>query len=473
MEIPKIIHYCWISGEENMPDDIKSCLKSWHKYLPDYKFINWNDSNFDWDICKYTRYCRDKNLYAFCSDFVRYWALYNYGGIYLDTDVMLYKSFDELLSMDRIISKERFEFTSDGKNERIECAILGCNKGDDLFKGVIDYYMNTNMRPFDNYTCIAPEVLSIMINSNGYEFNNIDFVEDEIKENKIINLLNSKKYFDNEFSDNTIAKHMFKSDWVQNFKNSSNNHLNDIMVYVYTHNSIPENINKDNYTILTCKDVNLITNQQDNILSDYVNDYMSENQKLYCECSGHYYVWKKNPHNCKYIGFQTYRRKLDIDLNTASFILNDNYDMIAQKETRKETVYEDYSKNHNIEDLLLCCDIAMDKFGIPKNDIDSYLNSYVKYHFLLFYCNKELFEQFCEFSFGITDEFMKIRKCSNINDVKEYILNNKDKYLNKEDTVYKDINDQIRILVFLHEFLLQLFIQYKKLTVYEIKFIDY
>ena len=51
----------------------------------------------------------------FCSDFVRYWALYNYGGIYLDTDVMLYKSFDELLSMDRIISKERFEFTSDGK----------------------------------------------------------------------------------------------------------------------------------------------------------------------------------------------------------------------------------------------------------------------------------------------------------------------------------------------------------------------
>ena len=137
---------------------------------------------------------------------------------------------------------------------------------------------------------------------------------------------------------------------------------------------------------------------------------------------------------------------------------------MLKKETRKETVYEDYSKNHNIEDLLLCCDIAMDKFGIPKNDIDSYLNSYVKYHFLLFYCNKELFEQFCEFSFGITDEFMKIRKCSNINDVKEYILNNKDKYLNKEDTVYKDINDQIRILGFLHEFLLQLFIQYKKIN---------
>ena len=132
-----------------------------------------------------------------------------------------------------------------------------------------------------------------------------------------------------------FAKHMFKSDWVQNFKNSSDNHLNDIMVYVYTHNSIPENINKDNHTILTCKDVNLITNQQDNILSDYVNDYMSENQKLYCECSGHYYVWKKNPHNRKYIGFQPYRRKLDIDLNTASFILNNNYDMIAQKRNKK------------------------------------------------------------------------------------------------------------------------------------------
>ena len=53
--IPKIIHYCWISGEENMPDDIKQCISSWHKYLPDYQFINWNDSNFDWNICEFTK----------------------------------------------------------------------------------------------------------------------------------------------------------------------------------------------------------------------------------------------------------------------------------------------------------------------------------------------------------------------------------------------------------------------------------
>ena len=104
--IPKIVHYCWISGEENMPEDMRLCLDSWKKQLPDYEFINWCDKNFNWDLCDFTKWPRENNQYAFCSDYVRFWALYNYGGIYLDCDVMVFKSFNELLSLKRIVTKE-------------------------------------------------------------------------------------------------------------------------------------------------------------------------------------------------------------------------------------------------------------------------------------------------------------------------------------------------------------------------------
>ena len=79
---------CWYERTDNVFDDIKKCIASWHEHMPDYKFINWNDSNFDWNICEFTKYCRENNLYAFCADYVRFWAIYNYGGIYLDTDVI-------------------------------------------------------------------------------------------------------------------------------------------------------------------------------------------------------------------------------------------------------------------------------------------------------------------------------------------------------------------------------------------------
>ena len=136
--IPKIIQYCWISGEDNMPPDIKKCVESWHKHLPDYQFINWNDSNFDWNKNSFTKHCRENNLFAFCSDYIRYWAIYNYGGFYLDTDVMVYKSFDELLKLKRVITREvLFK-----KNNYLESAIMGGEKGDSAFGDIVDWYDN-------------------------------------------------------------------------------------------------------------------------------------------------------------------------------------------------------------------------------------------------------------------------------------------------------------------------------------------
>ena len=94
--IPKTIHYCWF-GRGEMPELAQSCIASWHKYMPDYSYKLWNEDNFDVDSVLYTKEAYEAKKYAFVSDYVRLWALDKEGGIYLDTDVEVFKAFDDLL----------------------------------------------------------------------------------------------------------------------------------------------------------------------------------------------------------------------------------------------------------------------------------------------------------------------------------------------------------------------------------------
>lgn len=94
--IPKIIHFCWF-GRGEMPPIALQCLDSWHKYMPDWDYHLWNEDSFDVTYNRYTREAYDAKKYAFVSDVARLKALVDYGGIYLDTDVLVFKSFDPLL----------------------------------------------------------------------------------------------------------------------------------------------------------------------------------------------------------------------------------------------------------------------------------------------------------------------------------------------------------------------------------------
>lgn len=97
--IPKTIHYCWF-GRGEMPELAKSCIDSWHKCMPKWEYKLWNEDNFDVNIIPYTQEAYEAKKYAFVSDYVRLWALEREGGVYLDTDVMVFKPFDDLLVYD-------------------------------------------------------------------------------------------------------------------------------------------------------------------------------------------------------------------------------------------------------------------------------------------------------------------------------------------------------------------------------------
>lgn len=94
--IPHIIHYCW-HGHGEMPQLAKVCIASWHKYMPDWEYKLWSEDNFDVNSTPYTAEAYTAGKYAFVSDYVRLWALYHEGGLYMDVDFEVYKPFDNLL----------------------------------------------------------------------------------------------------------------------------------------------------------------------------------------------------------------------------------------------------------------------------------------------------------------------------------------------------------------------------------------
>lgn len=111
MAIPKIIHYCWFGGKEK-PDSVKKCIESWKKSLPDYQLMEWNEDNFNIEKLQYTKEAYAAKKYAFVSDVARIEALYQYGGIYMDTDVEVLKTFTPLLDARCILGMEEKEYVA-------------------------------------------------------------------------------------------------------------------------------------------------------------------------------------------------------------------------------------------------------------------------------------------------------------------------------------------------------------------------
>lgn len=83
-----------------MPQLAKDCISSWHKFMPDWEYMLWNEDDFDVYSVPYTKEAYEAKKYAFVSDYVRLWALEHEGGVYMDVDFEVYKPFDDLLHWD-------------------------------------------------------------------------------------------------------------------------------------------------------------------------------------------------------------------------------------------------------------------------------------------------------------------------------------------------------------------------------------
>ncbi|GAL77628.1 putative mannosyltransferase [Algibacter lectus] len=129
--IPKIIHFCWLSNDE-FPPLIAKAMATWKEVLPDYEFVHWDTNKFDLESNTWVKQAFETKKYAFAADYIRLYAVYNYGGIYLDTDVEVLKSFNDLIERPYIAGAE-----IEGV---IEAGVFGAEKHTPWVKQCLDYY---------------------------------------------------------------------------------------------------------------------------------------------------------------------------------------------------------------------------------------------------------------------------------------------------------------------------------------------
>lgn len=111
--IPKVIHYMWLGGK-TLPDNLQKCVDSWKKCCPDYEIKCWNESNYDIEKNLYMKQAYENKAYGFVPDYARLDILYNHGGIYMDTDVELKRSLDDLLYQEAFCSVEKWQLINFG-----------------------------------------------------------------------------------------------------------------------------------------------------------------------------------------------------------------------------------------------------------------------------------------------------------------------------------------------------------------------
>ena len=214
--IPKIIHLCWLSGDP-YPPKIAKCLKSWEKYLPDYEIILWDTKRFDLNSSIWVKEAFENKKYAFAADYIRFYALYHMGGIYLDSDVEVLKTFDELLDLPYFVGAE--------KAQTPEAAIIGAEKGCDWIKQCLDYYQNRSFVKDDGSLDIRklPEImveqieklkpLRVLSLEDSLIIRNFDMQKEVLEFN---DAFFSPKVFDSrevEITPYTYAIHHYQNSW--------------------------------------------------------------------------------------------------------------------------------------------------------------------------------------------------------------------------------------------------------------------
>lgn len=114
--IPKIIHYSWFSGEP-YPKFLQECMDTWRRVLPDYEFVLWDAKRLADCHNTFADEAVSVRKWAFAADFVRLYAVYHYGGIWLDTDIDMFKTFDPFLGDGMFIGREYYVHKEQGQDD--------------------------------------------------------------------------------------------------------------------------------------------------------------------------------------------------------------------------------------------------------------------------------------------------------------------------------------------------------------------
>ena len=168
--IPKIIHYCWLS-DDPVPIELENYMETWKKKLHGYQFIKWNFERFNKEKSVWVKEAFDNKKYAFAADYIRLYALYTYGGIYLDMDMEVLKSFDDLLDRQYFMAHE-----NPGASD-IEAACMGFEPYNSYLAKCLEYYQDRHFvkdnGEFDTLT--LPKIMKKIAVENSIQLECFDW----------------------------------------------------------------------------------------------------------------------------------------------------------------------------------------------------------------------------------------------------------------------------------------------------------
>lgn len=209
--IPKIVHYCWLS-DDPIPDNLRKCMSSWKEKLPDWEFILWDKKRFDITSVQWVLQAYDAKKYAYAADYIRQYAVYTYGGFYMDMDIEVIKNLDYLLGRKYVLGAE----TEYG----IEAGVFGAEKGSPIIRACLDWYSGKTFINEDGTLNMhgCPLVMMEAI-SNKY---NVCISPDYIDDGYTVSLF-PREYLTAKSSEtgivtktpNTITVHHFAGSWLK------------------------------------------------------------------------------------------------------------------------------------------------------------------------------------------------------------------------------------------------------------------
>jgi len=200
--IPKKIHYVWVGGNEKN-NTIKQCMKTWGKHLEGYEVIEWNENNFDIDSHPFVKAAYKAKKWAYVSDYIRAYVIYKYGGIYLDTDILVLDNFDRFLNNRAFVGFEnpQYPFT----------AVFGAEPGHPLVKDMIEYYDRLDEYKFDFEKNNTISVSDLLIKKYHCKVGNkFQILDEDIAVYPDTVLCNP--------SENSISIHVFTGTWLEGKK---------------------------------------------------------------------------------------------------------------------------------------------------------------------------------------------------------------------------------------------------------------
>lgn len=206
--IPKIIHYCWFGGK-SLPNDVKKCIKTWETYCPDYEIKQWDETNFDVNCHPFVKSAYEAKAWAFVSDFARLKIIYDYGGVYFDTDVELLKNIDFLLKNQCFIGVQQCGlFCTTGLG-------FGAVKANQVVYEMLKQYDHIKFSKEDHSKIACPYLNSKVFEKLGYQY-----------QDNIVELENATVYpvrfFDpiapgdseNYMCEDTVSIHHYSASWL-------------------------------------------------------------------------------------------------------------------------------------------------------------------------------------------------------------------------------------------------------------------